>query len=160
MIVLDLTGQTFGSLTVIDQAGSAGGVKWWRCRCACGGETEVRSNHLRRGEVKACKECRNKAVSAANTTHGLTKTPEYKTWLNIRDRCYNPENISYKYYGGRGIRVCKRWRASFEDFLADMGKRPSAKHSIERKNTNGNYTPDNCCWATAKEQANNRRNNR
>lgn len=159
MIVLNLTGQIFGSLTVIDQAGSAGGVKWWRCRCACGGETEVRSSHLRMGQVKACKGCRNRAIRLANTTHGLTKTPEYKTWLNIRDRCYNPENTSYKYYGGRGIRVCKRWRNSFEDFLADMGKRPKGL-SIERKNTNGNYTPDNCCWATAKEQANNRRNNR
>jgi hypothetical protein len=90
----------------------------------------------------------------------MTETPEYKTWGNIRQRCYNPKHISYKYYGAMGVTVCDRWEKSFENFFADMGKRPSRDHSIDRKNPNGNYQPDNCRWATEKEQQNNRRNSK
>lgn len=89
----------------------------------------------------------------------MSGTPEYKAWLNIRARCYNQRHVSYKYYGALGITVCRRWQ-SFELFLRDMGPRPSPDHSIDRKDSRGNYTPRNCRWATEVVQQNNRRNNR
>ena len=90
----------------------------------------------------------------------LNKTPEYATWVAMKQRCTDPDCNSYHRYGGRGIKICHRWVFSFLDFLQDMGQKPTPKHSIERKNNNGDYEPDNCVWATAKQQANNRRNNR
>jgi len=90
-------------------------------------------------------------------THGGTYTPEYRSWQMMKSRCRNPNNASYKNYGGRGIKICKRWINSFENFLKDMGPRPSAQHTLDRKNNDGNYTPKNCQWATKKEQVANRR---
>lgn len=83
---------------------------------------------------------------------------EYRTWLGMIKRCEDPKAIGYNYYGGRGIKVCRRWRKSYPAFLRDMGRKPAPQHSIDRKNVNGNYTPRNCRWATANEQRHNRRN--
>lgn len=96
---------------------------------------------------------------ARNRTHGESKkTPEYRAWCHLRNRCNNPRNGSYENYGGRGIKVCERW-GTFENFLTDMGRRPSRGHSIERNHVNGDYEPGNCCWATNKQQQNNKRDN-
>lgn len=91
--------------------------------------------------------------------HGLTRTPEHRAWLAMKNRCHNPRGEKFKYYGGRGIVVCDRWRNSFLDFLADMGPRPSSKHSLDRKEVNGNYEPSNCRWASKLEQVRNTRSN-
>lgn len=94
-------------------------------------------------------------------THGLTrKCPEYSTWRGMIDRCTRQNSIAYKDYGGRGIKVCERWRESFQNFLDDMGKRPSSKHTIERSDNSRGYGPDNCCWATREQQGSNTRRNR
>ena len=96
----------------------------------------------------------------AKITHGMKGTAEYRAWLAIKTRCHNPNFPWYRYYGGRGIRVCDQWKNNFVQFYNDMGLRPSNNHSIERLNNEGHYEPSNCKWATKKEQCNNKRNNR
>jgi len=92
------------------------------------------------------------------TTHGMTKTPEYRAWIDMKNRCFNPNHKRYSDYGGRGIAVCDRW-LNFKNFLADMGSRPSSKHSLNRIDNDSDYCPDNCKWSTRVEQANNKRTN-
>lgn len=87
------------------------------------------------------------------------RTPEYLAWMHMKGRCDNPKDRKYPHYGGRGVKVCKRWYV-YAAFLTDMGRRPSAQHSIDRKNNNGNYTPSNCRWATRSEQQRNKRSNK
>lgn len=90
-------------------------------------------------------------------THNDSYSPEYRAWYHMKARCYNMKNKGYKIYGGRGIKVCDRWLHSYENFLHDMGRRPSINHSIDRKDVDGNYSPENCRWATAKQQRENTR---
>ena len=94
-----------------------------------------------------------------NYSHGMSRTPEYQAWLHMKDRCFNPNHKRYSDYGGRGITVCDRW-LNLENFLADIGSRPSPKHSLDRIDNDGNYCHENCRWATKAEQQNNQRTNR
>lgn len=160
---IDLTGQRFGRLTVIDRAPNRGPHVCWKCRCDCGRYSEPMAQTLRVGGAQSCgciQREKAAAIGGRSRTHGRTGDPIYQTWANMIRRCEDPKNKSFAIYGGRGIRVCRRWRESFETFLADMGDKPSPAHSLERIRTSGDYTPENCTWATKTEQANNRRSNR
>jgi len=127
----------------------------WLCLCDCGKETIVSGYYLRSGHTKSC-GC---LVIDVITKHGHSKEPEYAVWYSLVKRCTDPKSHAYENYGGRGITVCKRW-LEYENFIKDMGYRPSAKHSIERVKNNKGYSKSNCKWATSKEQMNNTRWNR
>lgn len=153
---LDLTGMTFGNLTVLSKSGpTSRGEILWNCGCSCGARTKIRAGHLVRGNSKSCGCEQLKAV----TFHGMTGTPIFRSWESMKSRCLNPNDPSYDRYGGRGIKVCKSWTSSFESFYADMGSRPKGK-SLDRVDNSRNYTPKNCKWSTPKEQAANRRSTR
>ncbi len=128
-------------------------VKSWLCRCDCGGEKVVLAHRLRNGEVGSCGCLANRGP----IQHGRAATPEYRSWRGAKDRCFNPNNKAYAYYGGRGISVAEEWKESFEAFFEHMGLRPSPQHSLDRIDGDGDYRPGNCRWATRKQQNNNRR---
>lgn len=125
----------------------------YECQCDCG-KVEVKPDSylLRKSAFKQCKTC---AKSTASTKHGCARTSTYKIWTTMKSRCNNPNNDRFKHYGGRGVAVCEQWDNSFETFLADMGERPSDKHSIDRIDNNGNYEPFNCQWVYLDEDGNN-----
>lgn len=123
-------------------------------KCKCGKILERAFNSISSGASKGCNGCH---IRIKQITHGLTYSAEYNIWHGMKQRCNNPNSGKFNDYGGRGIKVCKRWLNSFENFYKDMGKRPSKYHSIDRINNDGNYTPANCRWATKKQQQNNRR---
>lgn len=154
----DLTGKRFGRLVVIARAPNRGVKVNWLCQCDCGNQSIAFASDLRSGRHQSCgclqKECMTKHGHAKRTT-GYTIT--YSSWASMKYRCCNPKNPKFQYYGGRGISICDRWIKSFEAFLEDMGERPSKAYSIDRIDSDGNYEPSNCRWATRAEQSKNQR---
>lgn len=153
--LVDMTGAKVGRLTVIRLGDRQGTSPRWLCQCECGKETLVQGPSLRTGRQKSCGCLRREVSSLKSTTHGLSHTAEASIWNAMKQRCYNPKHVAYLRYSGRGIQVCERWLNSFEDFLKDMGPRPSTRHTIERNDGTKGYQPDNCRWATYKEQCSN-----
>lgn len=152
---LDLRGQKFGRLTVLEEAGRAGGGVLWKCQCDCGNIVNVRSNHLRRGAQVSC-GCYSRKIHAS---HGKSRTDIHHVWQCMKDRCLNPNAQEAKHYIDRGIKVCDEW-LDFNNFYEwAMANGYKKGLSLDRIDNDGNYEPSNCRWATAKQQCRNRSNN-
>lgn len=133
------------------------------CKCKCGTEKDFQFSSVKNGLIKSCgcysAEKVSERMKVLAKTHGLSLTSEYNTWSGMKKRCYQESNKQYKNYGGRGIFVCDRWLNSFENFIEDMGVKPSKEYSLDRKNNQLGYSKENCRWATKKEQCRNQRSN-
>lgn len=129
-----------------------------KCRCDCGAIVFVELNRLRSGNTRSCGCLQKETASKMFRKHYGKGTVEYTSWQLMKDRCYNENNKTFAYYGGKGVRVCERWRNSFENFLSDMGLKPGGSYTLDRINGDADYSRDNCRWATKKEQTRNRGN--
>lgn len=156
-------GGVFGRLTVLARSlPNKRGQAIWRCRCSCGTEKDIRASSLKGGIASSCGCIYRETRPLIRLKHGDKPkvhpvAPEYTAWLNMITRCENPKHNRWQHYGGRGITICERWRNSYEAFLADVGRKPTPGHSLDRYPDNdGNYEPSNVRWATDIQQANNK----
>lgn len=167
--LIEMSGQRYGRLTVLYRDGGRGEAVAWVCQCDCGNIVTRAGDKIRKGETRSCGCLVTDTLAArAGSNHPLYRhghaardgTPEYHSWRSMRIRCSDPAHRYYRHYGGRGITVCERWANSFEAFLADMGCRPSPKHTLDRIDNDGDYEPGNCRWATQSTQVRNSRHRR
>ena len=154
-----LVGIKFNLLTLVEEISTKSRFRMAKWSCSCGGSIITRIQSVELGYTKSCGCLKYKKGIVRRFKHGMSKSPEYQAWADLKDRCYNPNNKYFFNYGGRGIKVCDRWLESFENFFEDMGYRPSKRFSIERVENNGIYEKNNCKWGTKYEQERNKRSN-
>lgn len=154
----NLSGERFARLTVLGPVEKRkNGHVVYLCRCDCGGEARATCSNLKSGHTNSCGCLMRERTSNANSSHGRSKTRLYSVWMQMRQRCYLKTAPNYKWYGGKGVKVCKRWR-KFENFADDMGE-PPPNHSLDRIDPEGNYEPSNCRWASSFVQSRNKSSN-
>ena len=154
----DITGHKFNKLTVAGLPYRNGRKIFVRCICECGREKSFRKDSIKSGKSKSCGFGNGKSRRTHGNSIGYGQSREYAAYHSMIQRCYNRKAQGYHNYGGRDIRVCGHWKDGFENFLSDMGKKPTSQHSIDKDDVNADYCPSNCRWATALEQGNNKRN--
>lgn len=160
---IDLTGQVFGRLTVIEDVGrNKKGEVLWRCSCSCGEGREVvtKGTNLKSGNTESCGCLQKEGMSSRQTTHGMSKHPLYSVWCGIKDRCYNPKHVHYDLYGGKGVTLHREWLENVENFIKDLYPSYEKGLQLDRINNDGNYEPNNVRWVTNQQNQMNKRSNR